>query len=153
MEATPPLPITKRTPDSDAPEPRLLKSSQNKVERISAETRGIFGDFSSWVELRLKLFQVEIQERIQTKVNETIIKVAPVAAGAITGFFGLITLALFLGWWLGHPAWGFLIVTVMLALVTGVLLARKKRMDMDKNAHSDQVKADLSSNGSFDASA
>lgn len=112
-----------------APPDRQLPSGRNKVERISDQTKGLFDDFTSWVELRLKLFQAEIQEKVESKVNETVIKVAPFVAAAIGGFFALVTLALFLGWWLGHPAWGFLCVTLLFALITGVLLARKKRLE------------------------
>lgn len=115
-----------------APPERQLPSGKNKVERISAQTKGLFDDFTSWVELRLKLFQAEVQEKVESKVNEAIIKVAPFVAAAIGGFFALITLALFLGWWLGHPAWGFLCVTLLFAAITGILLMRKKRLAREK---------------------
>ncbi len=108
---------------------RQLPSGRNKVERISEQTKGLFADFTSWVELRLKLFQAEIQEKIESKVNQAVVKIAPFVAGAIAGFFALVTLALFLGWWLGHPAWGFLSVTLLFAVITGALQVRKKRLE------------------------
>jgi len=147
METTPQRHPAIKTEDMDTPPARLLPSGRNKVERISTQTRGIFGDVSSWVELRLKLFQVEIQERVQEKLNETVIKIAPVAAGAIAGLFALVTLALFVGWWLGHPAWGFLVVTVLLGLITAVLLARKKRFEKDRQFEAATQATVLSSNG------
>lgn len=147
MEPKPQSHPTLKPEDTDAPPAGLLPDRRNKVERISTQTRGIFGDISSWVELRLKLFQVEIQERVQEKVNETVIKIAPVAAGAIAGFFALVTLALFVGWWLGHPAWGFLVVTLLLGLITAVLLARKKRYEKEKEIEVATHESTLSSNG------
>lgn len=110
---------------------RQLPSGKNKVERLSSQTKGLFDDFTSWVELRLKLFQMEIQEKVQAKVNEAIIKIAPLVVGALAGLFALVTVALFVGWWLGHPAWGFLSVTLLLGLVTGGLFAKKKQLDKE----------------------
>ncbi len=129
MEALPQRPVEGETPSD-----HLLPGGRNRVARISAQTRGLFEDFTSWVELRMKLLQAEIQDKIQSKVHESVIKVAPFAAAAITGLFGLVTSALFLGWWLGHPAWGFLIVTTILCLVTGALLARKRRFEKEQRS-------------------
>lgn len=119
--------------EKQAPAERQQPSGRNKVERISEQTKGLFDDFTSWVELRLKLFQAEIQEKVESKVNEVVIKVAPLVAGAIGGFFALVTLALFLGWWLGHPAWGFLCVTLLFAAITGALLIRKNSLGKKKD--------------------
>lgn len=125
MEAPP-----KRSP---APPPIGIQDptspgGKNKVQRIGSQTRGLFDDLTSWVELRLRLFQMDVQERVQKKVDQAIIKAAPVVVGLLAGFFALITTALFLGWALGHPAWGFLVVTGLLLLVTGVLFARSRRL-------------------------
>lgn len=117
----------------------MLPSGRNKVERLGAQTRALAEDVTSWVELRIKLMQAEIQEKIQSKVNESIIKIAPIVVGALTGLFALVTIALFLGWWLGHPAWGYLIVTALLALVTGGLLARKKRFEREQKTASEST--------------
>lgn len=95
---------------------------------MGSQTRGLFDDFTSWVELRLRLFQLDVQERIQKKVDEAVIKAAPVVVGVLSGFFALVTAALFIGWALGHPAWGFLVVTGVLLLITGVLFARSRRL-------------------------
>lgn len=111
---------------------RQLPEGRNKVERIGRQTRGLFDDFTEWVELRLRLFQLDIQEKVRTKANEAVIKVAPFIVAALGGLFALVTAALFVGWWLGHPAWGFLVITGLLFLVTGVLYARSKRLDAEK---------------------
>ena len=108
--------------------PPEFPSGKNKIGRIGEQTKGLVDDFTSWVELRLKLFQVEIQDKIQAKISEAAIKIAPFVAAAISGFFVLITAALFIGWWLGHPAWGFLVITSLLVLVTMMLGARSSRL-------------------------
>ncbi len=147
MEQFPQRPDGNESLEVEPPSRRLLPSGQNKVERISSQTKGLFSDFSSWLELRLKLFQVELQDKIQAKVNESVIKVAPFAAGAIAGMFALVTIALFIGWWLGHPAWGFLVVTAILLLITGILLAKKKRFEKEKRIEAAREHAAKSSNG------
>src|SRR5690554_3630668 len=103
-----------------------VPNGKNRVARISEQARGLFHDLTNWVELRLKLFQIDIQEKIEAKINEALIKIAPFAVGALGGLFALITAALFIGWALGHPAWGFLIVTFLLFIIAGVLYARSK---------------------------
>lgn len=128
MEATP-QPST--SSPSAGPPAADSGAAKNKVQRIGNQTRGLFEDFTSWVELRLRLFQLEVQERIQKKVDEAIIKVAPVVVGALAGLFALVTAALFVGWALGHPAWGFLVITGLLLLVTGVLFARSRRLSRE----------------------
>lgn len=130
MEAFPERSPTHR---GQIPPDRQLPSSKNKVERIGRQTKGLFEDFTQWVELRLRLFQLDVQDKIQKKANEAIIKIAPFVVGALGGLFLLVTAALFIGWWLGHPAWGFLVVTGLLFLVAGVLYARSKRLDAEKD--------------------
>lgn len=108
----------------------------NKVRRIGQQTRGLFDDFSSWVELRLRLFQLDVQDRVQKKVDEAFrtaaIKGAPIIVGLLTGLFALVTAALFIGWALGHPAWGFLVVTGLLGLITAGMFARSRRLDRER---------------------
>ena len=130
MEAIPDRSLAER---ERTPPSRQLPKGKNKVERIGHQAKGIFDDFTQWVELRLRLFQLEIQEKIRTKASEAAIKVAPFIVGALGGLFLLVTIALFLGWWLGHPAWGFLIVTGMLFLVAGILYAKSKSLDAEEH--------------------
>ncbi|MXW65285.1 MAG: phage holin family protein [Bacteroidetes bacterium SB0662_bin_6] len=99
-----------------------------KVHRIGSETRGLLEDFTSWVELRLRLVQLDVQDYIRQKIDEATLKVALIIASLVSGLFMLVTLALFAGWALGHPAWGFLVVTGLLFLWTGILYARDRRV-------------------------
>ncbi len=107
---------------------RQLPSGANKVERITQHTKGLVEDLTSWVELKLKLTQIEIEEKIDAKVNRAAVGVIVGVMALITALFALITLALGIGAWLGHPAWGFLVVTLLLALITGVIIAVKPHL-------------------------
>lgn len=124
-----------------------LPEGRTKVARIGRQTKGLFDDFTQWVELRLRLFQLDVQDKIKTKANEAAIKVAPFIVAALAGLFSLITAALFIGWWLGHPAWGFLIVTAVLFLVTGILYARSKRLEAEKEHDVDWSRSNGASSG------
>ena len=103
-------------------------NATGKVHRIGSETRGLLEDFTSWVELRLRLVQLDVQDYIRQKIDEATLKAALVIAGLVSGLFMLITLALFAGWALGHPAWGFLAVTGLLLLWTGILYVRNRQV-------------------------
>lgn len=102
-------------------------NATGKVHRIGSETRGLLEDFTSWVELRLRLVQLDVQGYIRQKIDEATLKAALIIAGLVSGLFMLLTLALFAGWALGHPAWGFLVVTGLLLLWTGILYGRNRR--------------------------
>ena len=106
---------------------RHIPDQLNKIERISGHTKGLFDELRSWVDLRVQLVQVEIEEKIDAKVNAITLQVALGICVFLIVVFALVTLALGLGAWLGHAGWGFGIVTALLILVTGVLRVFKPR--------------------------
>lgn len=118
-DAIPPPPALPEAPPTD----HLLPPGGSKVDRIALHTKGLVDDVKTWVELKMKLTQLEIEERLDAKVNAMVIGLAVAGVGLLALVFALITLALGLGAWLGHPAWGFLVVTVLLLLVAGALRA------------------------------
>ena len=126
-----------------------------KVHRIGQETRGLFEDFTAWVELRLRLVQLDVQGYIRQKIDEATLKIALVAAGLFSGLFALVTLALFAGWLFGHPAWGFLAVTGLLLAWTGLLYARHRRTVAEgaERMQGSIFSPDASKNGSHESSA
>jgi hypothetical protein len=128
MEAAPEKTVHDAVPVPETPPERQLRSGLNKVERLTKQSKGLFDDLSAWVELRLKLTQIEFEEKLDAKINQ-------LAVGAVMGLlalfavlFALVTLALGLGAWLGHPAWGFLIVTVLLVGVTLAVRAARPHL-------------------------
>lgn len=118
MEASPQTP---RPLGGGTPPERQLPSGTNKVERIAQHSRELVDDITSWVELKIKLTQIEVQRKVESKIGEVVVKIIPLVVFALCGFFLLVTVALGLGWWLGHPFWGFLIVTVLLGLTAWIL--------------------------------
>lgn len=111
---------------------RQLPPGDNNVERIMNHMRALVEDVIAWVELKIKLTQLEVEEKIEKKINEVALTVIVATLGALGGFFLLVTVALALGAWLGHPAWGFLIVTLL--LFTLALLIRVARPQIIRGA-------------------
>lgn len=110
-----------------------LPVGRNRVERISAHGKGLVSDVTSWVELKMKLVQVEIEERIDARVNDMIATAIVAAFGALGGVFLLIALAvgsaaILIAIGLESPLsyfLGFLFIALLLA--AGALIMRSMR--------------------------
>lgn len=105
-------------PPSEAP-PR------GKLGRIAGHTRGLVEDLREWIDLRLDLAILEMEERVDDLRNEVALGITLAFLGFFAAMFVFTTIALGLGWVLGHPFWGFLIVSVVLVL-TAVALAKSR---------------------------
>ncbi len=117
---------------------RQLPSGINKLERITQHTKGLGEDITSWVELKLKLTQIEIEEKVDARVNDLAAN-AIVAGFALMGaIFGLITLSMgigaifvavgltpFLSYFLGF-------LSVTLILFAGAAIVRSKKPHLVK---------------------
>lgn len=112
-----------RTPKQDGPPTPAARGG--KAQRLARHTQGLIDDLKTWVDLRIELAQMELEDRVEAKVNEIALGVALGGIVLLAVVFGLVTLALGLGAWLGHPAWGFLIVTALLGLLAVVLRAAR----------------------------
>lgn len=123
MEPTPP-PLA--AGDGRIQPDHRLPSGRNKVERIAQHSKGLVDDLKEWVDLKIQHTKLQIRDEL----NERKIELALVAGAGVFGLlgflFGLIALALGLGAWLGHPAWGFLVVTVLLMLIAAVFLGARR---------------------------
>ncbi len=99
-----------------------------KIKLLSRETRGLVEDIKAWVELRMTLAQMDVEEKVDARINRAMVG-AIVGALAFLGLtFALIAAALGLGTLFGHSAWGFLTVAGVLIIITVVLLAAKPRI-------------------------
>lgn len=120
--------ISEERPGGEAPDPADdARRATGKARRIGEETRGLIDDVAAWAELRWRLVQMDVQGYIRQKIDEAALKVALAVAGLFTVLFALVTLALFAGWLFGRPVWGFLTVTGLLLLCTGLLYLRHRR--------------------------
>ena len=98
-------------------------SSSNHLGRLWAHLQSLVDDVREWVELRLTLVQLEIEERIEARLRQLMMRLLVVVIAGLGVVFGLVALALALGSWLGHPGWGFLLVALGLGFVAAVLQA------------------------------
>ena len=96
-------------------------NSVKKVERIAQQSKGLFDDVKDWIDLKIKLTELEIREKIKERQSDVIAGVVIGVFLVIAVVFGLVAAALGLGAWLGHPAWGFLVVTGLLLTIALVV--------------------------------
>lgn len=92
-----------------------------KLGRIAGHTQGLVEDLREWIDLRIDLAILEMEERVDRLRNEVALGLTLAFFGFFAAMFVLTTTAIGLGWLLGHPFWGFLIVTVVLLLVVAAL--------------------------------
>ena len=84
-----------------------------------------------YVDASVKLAKMKAADKTSTAITNTAAYTAAAVLGLFVLLFGSITLALALGNWLGSNIWGFLIVTVLYAvLVTVILLTKDKLIKM-----------------------
>ena len=103
-------------------------TSGGKLGRIAGHTQGLVEDLREWIDLRLDLAILEMEERVDELRNEVALGITLAFFGFFAALFAFTTVALGLGWLLGHPFWGFLVVTVALLLLVAVLA--KTRPDL-----------------------
>ncbi len=104
--------------DGQDAEPRL---EGGVVGRVVAHGRDLGQDLLDWLDLKIQAERMKIQDALNQKVNQAAdLALAGVLAGIGTLFL-LIALALGLGVWLGHPAWGFLVVGLVFVAAGAVI--------------------------------
>lgn len=92
-----------------------------RIDRMVYHTEALADDITDWIDLRIQLLQLEIEEEAERRLNSFIARAIIATLVATAGLFALLTLAFGLGWWLGHPFWGFAIVTGLLVTGAGVV--------------------------------
>ncbi|HEX8386852.1 MAG TPA: phage holin family protein [Rubricoccaceae bacterium] len=140
-----PAPIERPSPvrDPDAvrvPTSHQLPAHRGKVARVGDHVAAISADLREWVELRIDLAKAEVGDKIDETKARVERAAEPLVYYAVAGVvalyllgFALAALAWGLAMWLGDPFWGFLIVTVLLAVVVGTLgLIGKRKQDKAK---------------------
>lgn len=102
--------------DTDVDRSRDLPRD-GKVQRILSQLQGLLEDLRTWIDLRLDLAILKVEERIDELQNNVALGLTLAVFGFFAALFSLTTIALGVGWLLGHPFWGFLAVSVALVLV------------------------------------
>ena len=90
---------------------------QGKVNRMVHYSRDLTESLKNWVELRIDLARVQIEDEINARLRSALEFILV----GVAVLFLLIALALGLGAWIGHPAWGFLAVGLGLVLGAGII--------------------------------
>lgn len=93
--------------------------------RLANESRALFDDLREWVDLRVQLIQVDVEERIEKVANELMSMMIVMVMALFTLVFLLHGVAVGLGSLLGGTHWGYLIVGALLGFITWMV--RKAR--------------------------
>lgn len=102
-----------------------LHPQDGKLQRIAAHTQGLIADLRQWIDLRLDLALLELEERVDELRNKLALGLTLAFLAFFAVLFGLTTLALGLGWLFGHAFWGFLAVFGLLMLTVLALRAAR----------------------------
>ncbi|PIQ63243.1 MAG: hypothetical protein COV99_04185 [Bacteroidetes bacterium CG12_big_fil_rev_8_21_14_0_65_60_17] len=97
-------------------------------EGVAQQSRQFFSDIREWVELRVELFQVDLEERIQDVVNRMAQAAIVILLIGLALLFLAMAAAFALGEWTGSTALGFLIVAVIGFLVAVVVKSSRPRV-------------------------
>lgn len=97
------------------------RAPDGPLGRIAGHTQGLVEDLREWIDLRIDLAILELEEKVDDLRNEIALGLTLAFFGLFAVLFVLTTVALGIGWLLGHPFWGFLAVSTALVLIVGTL--------------------------------
>jgi uncharacterized membrane protein YqjE len=116
---------------SEAQESRTAKEQRDgvegKLERLATHTRGLAEDVRTWIDLKLELTKLEIEEKIEEKIRGIMMLGVLMVLAVLVVVFALVAASFGLGHWLGHPAWGFLCTTGALMVALLIVKAIRSR--------------------------
>lgn len=125
-------PARSERPADDVPASMQRRATGGKMQRIAEQTQGLVDDLKEWVDLRIELVRIDVEERIEAQANQIALGVILGGLGLLAVLFGLTALGFGLGALLGHPGWGFLAVTVLLIVLAVIIRAAQPELvDID----------------------
>lgn len=107
------------------------KSAQEvdgRIDRIVHETRQLGDDLAEWANLRLRLVQLDIQERIDEELDLVFSRVVVLAMVVIAVLMASFGIAFVLGDLLGEPWYGFAIMAVVYLVAAGIISQTRPRL-------------------------
>jgi uncharacterized membrane protein YqjE len=98
-------------------------TTDGRIDRIVQETKHLSDDLMEWVNLRLRLVQLDVQELIDNELDFVFSGVIVLAMIMVAFLLASIGLAFVIGDWLGESWYGFGIMTVVY-LVAAFIVSR-----------------------------
>lgn len=108
--------------------------SAGKIDRMVRDTRALGGAIAEWIELRIALVRSEVEEEVNHRLNTAVRRLLVGLIFAVAALFVLVTVALGLGLWLGHPVWGFGIVAavlIVIAAIVGIAMPEQRLVSLE----------------------
>ncbi len=96
--------------------PRL----EGKLGRVSDHARGLVDELTVWIDLKIQHAVKGVRDDMEARGKQVAVDAIAVAIALVSGLFALIAAAFGLSIWVG-PFWGFLIVSMVLALIAFVM--------------------------------
>ncbi len=97
------------------------EAEPGRLERLAAEVRGLVEDVRTWIDLKIKLLEIEVEERVRDLLNRVAVTVVIAVLAFLALVFVLVTAALALGLWWDNMLLGFVAVTLALVVLTIML--------------------------------
>ena len=110
-------------PEVSIPEP--MSDQPVRRGRLTSEARGLVEDVKKWVDLKVQLLQIDLEERLEGMLNRIAQSAVMAVLVLLTVLFGLFSIAYGLGAWWYSDALGFLAVTLLLAITTVTFYAMR----------------------------
>lgn len=104
------------------------RSEGGPIKRITGETRSLFDDLKAWVDLKIQLIQLDIEDRIRQAANQAALTAIVIVIGLLAFLFGLVAAGEALGAWFDSSSLGYLALAGALALVAVVIHLTKPRL-------------------------
>jgi hypothetical protein len=96
---------------------RTSEAEPGRLERLVSEVKGLADDVRTWIDLKIKLLEIEIEDRVRDVVNRVAATAVFVALAFLALVFVLVTAALGLGQWWDNMLLGFLAVSLTLIVL------------------------------------
>jgi len=95
--------------------------NDSKLGSLARETRSLLTDVKDWIDLRVQLLQIEVEERIESAAHKIISLIVVAILGLFAVLFLLLAIAEAVGIWLGHPSYGYIFVAVIMIILTWIV--------------------------------
>jgi hypothetical protein len=118
----------KNTNTDSAAGKRESDGGDGPLVRLVHEIRSLVEDIKEWIELRIELLQLDVEDRVQAVANDILLVLFVLVLFFVAFLFLALAAAFALGQWLESEALGFLIVAVVFGLLGASI--RRSRMDL-----------------------